>query len=109
MLLLRIELGDTRFRVAGTARPKQVKGEQARTRDGRPVWTVRLTAIEPGRNSAETIWVEVPGDEPELAIDDLVQPVGLIYTPWVNRKGEIVRSFRAEQIVPVDPTSRKAA
>lgn len=108
-MLLKIDTADTRFRVAGTARPKQVRGEQARSRDGRPVWTVRLTAIETGRNSAETIWVEVPGDEPVLTIDDLVQPVGLVYAPWVNRKGEIVRSFRAEQITPVDPVSRKAA
>lgn len=108
-MLLKIETDGTRFRVAGTARPKQVKGEQAQTRDGRLVWTVRLTAIETGRNSAEQIWVEVPGDEPVLTIDDLVQPVGLIYAPWVNRKGEIVRSFRAEQIVPVDSASRKVA
>jgi len=60
-------------------------------------------ALETGRNSAETIWVEVPGDQPELTIDDLVLPVRLIYTPWVNRKGEIVRSFRADQITLADP------
>jgi hypothetical protein len=104
-----IKTDGTRFRVAGTARPKQVRGEQARTRDGRPVWTVRLTAIEAERNSAETIWVEVPGDQPELIIDDLVNPVRLVYTPWVNRKGEIVRAFRADQITPADPATRKSA
>jgi hypothetical protein len=52
---LRIDTNGTRFRVAGTARPKQVKGEQARTLDGTPVWTVRLTAIEADRDTAETI------------------------------------------------------
>jgi hypothetical protein len=109
MLLIKIDTSGTRFRVAGTARPKQVKGEQARTRDGRLVWVVRLTAIEDGRNSAETIWVEVPGDEPVLTIDAQVHPVRLVYTPWVNRKGEIVRSFRADEITPADPAVRKAA
>ena len=104
-----INTDGTRFRVAGTARPKQVRGEQACTRDGRPVWVVWLTGIETGRNSAETIWVEVPGDQPELTIDDLVLPVRLIYTPWVNRKGELVRTFRADQLTPADPASRKSA
>jgi phenolic acid decarboxylase len=108
MLLIKIDTAGTRFRVAGTARPKQVKGEQARMRDGRMVWVVRLTAIEEGRNSAETIWVEVPGDEPVLTIDAQVHPVGLIYTPWVNRKGEIVRCFRADEITPAE-SGRKAA
>lgn len=103
-----IKIDGTRFRVAGTARPKQVQGEQASTRDGRPVWTVRLTAIEAERNTAETIWVEVPGDQPDLTIDDLVIPVCLVYTPRVNRKGEIVRAFRAEAITP-DPSARKTA
>ena len=70
---------------------------------------VRLTAFETGRKSAETIWVEVPGDEPVLTLDDLVQPVGLIYAPWVNRKGEIVRCFRADQVAPAGPASGKAA
>src|ERR1035441_2753022 len=109
VMLTKINTDGNRFRVAGTARPKQVRGEQARTRDGRPVWTVRLTAIEDGRGTAETIWVEVAGDEPVLTVDDLVHPAGLIYTPWVNRKGEIVRSFRADQITPLDSAARKAA
>jgi hypothetical protein len=108
-MLTEIKTDDIRFRVAGTARPKQVRGEQARTRDGRLVWTVRLTAIEDARGSSETIWVEVPGEEPELTIDDLVLPVRLVYAPWVNRKGEIVRSFRADQITPLDQPAKRSA
>jgi len=34
---------------------------------------------------------------------------GLVYAPWVNREHKIVRSFRAEQIVPLDLAARKAA
>src|SRR6266851_3792795 len=106
---LKIDTSEVKFRVGGTAKRKQVKGEDARTPDGRPVWTVRLTAIETERNSSETIWVEVAGDEPKLTIDDLVQVSGLVYAPWVNREHKIVRSFRAEQVTPLDPAVRKAA
>ena len=30
--------------------------------DGRPIWTVRLDAVDPQRETKETIWVEVAGD-----------------------------------------------
>ena len=52
---LKIETDGTRFRVAGPARPKQDykdKERQATTRDGEPIWTVRLDAIEPERGQA---------------------------------------------------------
>ena len=106
---LKIDTSDVKFRVAGIAKAKQVKGEPARTPDGRPVWTVRLTAIEADRNSAETIWVEVAGDEPKLTLDDLVQVHGLTFSPWVNRDHKIVRNFRADQVTSLDQAARKAA
>lgn len=111
---LRIVTSDTKFRVAGMARPKKDHRDksgntQARNLDGAPVWVVRLTAIEADRNSAETIWVEVAGDEPKLTLDDLVQVHGLVFAPWVNRDGKIVRSFRADAVTGVEPASRRAA
>jgi hypothetical protein len=99
-MLLKIDLNGVRFRAGGTAKRKQVKGQDALTQDGRPVWTVRLTATEIDRNTAETIWVEVAGDEPKLTLDDLVQVSGLVYAPWVNRDGKIVRAFRAQTVEP---------
>ena len=30
--------------------------------DGRPIWTVRLDAVDPQRETKETIWVEVAGE-----------------------------------------------
>jgi len=106
---LKIDMSEVRFRAGGAAKAKKMKGEDARTPDGRPIWTVRLTAIETVRETSETIWVEVAGDEPKLTVDDLVQVHGLVYAPWVNREHKIVRSFRAEQITPLDPAVRKAA
>jgi hypothetical protein len=105
---LKIDTSEVRFRVDGTAKPKQVKGEQARTPDGAPIWVVRLDAIETGLNRKETIWVEVAGEEPKLTFDEYVLVHGLVFAPWVNRDNKIMRNFRAEQVVP-DPAARKAA
>ena len=46
---LLIDTSGIQFRVAGPAKPKpdyKDKDRQATTRDGRPIWTVRLDAIE---------------------------------------------------------------
>lgn len=101
---LRIDTSTVRFRVAGTAKPKQVKGAPGVTPDGRPIWVVKLTAMEPDRNTSETIWVEVAGDEPKLTLDDLVQARGLVFAPWISKTDhKIVRSFRADSIEPSGP------
>ena len=62
---LLINTDGIQFRVAGPAKAKpdyKDKERQATTRDGEPIWTVRLDAIEPEREARETIWVEVAGD-----------------------------------------------
>jgi hypothetical protein len=106
---LKIETSTVRFRVAGTAKPKKIKGAPYITPDGRPVWVVRLTAMEPDRNTSETIWVEVAGEEPKLTMDDLVQVHGLTFAPYVGKTDhKIVRNFRADQVIPLDQ-GRKAA
>lgn len=109
---LKIDTSQVKFRAGGAAKAKQVRGEDARTPDGRPVWTLRLTAIDMSteQGSSESIWVEVAGEEPKLTIDDLVEVHGLVYAPWVNKEThKIVRAFRAETITPADPGARKAA
>ena len=74
---------------------------QATTRDGEPVWTVRLDAIEPDREARETIWVEVAGEQPRLTFDGYAVVRGLVFAPWVGRDGKIKRAFRAESVEPV--------
>ena len=108
---LKIDTSEVKFRVAGTAKPKQDprnRDAQYRTPDGAPVWVVRLTAIEADRGTAETIWVEVVGDEPKVTLDDLVQVHGLTFAPWVNRDHKIVRSFRADAVTAPDGARRAA-
>jgi hypothetical protein len=92
-----------RFRVAGTVRPKRKSKdnpEQRLTPDGLPVWQFRLDAIDAGRETKETIWVEVAGDEPKLTFDEFATVSGLTFAPWVGQNGKIVRQFRADSVVP---------
>ena len=108
---LLIETSGIQFRVASAVKERpdfKDKAKQATTRDGLPIWTVRLDAIDNDRETKETIWVEVAGDEPKLTLDELVQVHGLVFAPWVNREHKIVRSFRADMIAAL-AEARKAA
>jgi hypothetical protein len=108
----RIDTSEIKFRVASTARPaakSRTDQTQKTTPDGQPIWTVRLTAIDTGSNSSETIWVEVAGEEPKLTLDELALVRGLVFAPWVNKKGEIVRSFRADFITVLADARRAPA
>ena len=90
--------------MAGVARPRpdfKDKDRQATSRDGRPIWTVRLDAIDAGRETKETIWVEVAGDEPKLTFDGFAAVRGLVFAPWVGRDNKIRRAFRADAVEPI--------
>src|SRR5271169_6889332 len=84
--IMRLELktDGVQFRVASPAKPKQDykdKERQATTRDGEPIWTVRLDAIDHDRETKETIWVEVAGEQPRLTFDDFALVRGLVFAP----------------------------
>ena len=98
---LLIETKGVQFRVAGVAKPRpdyKDKSQQAATQDGRPIWTVRLDAIDAERETKETIFVEVAGDEPKLTFDGYAVVRGLVYAPWVGKDGKINRAFRADAV-----------
>src|SRR5450755_2158818 len=99
-----VDTSGIQFRVAGAARPRpdfKDKERQATSRDGRPIWQLRLDAIDNERETKETIWVEVAGDEPKLTFDGFAEVRGLVFAPWVGRDGKIRRSFRADAVEPV--------
>src|ERR1700685_1781206 len=101
---LLIDTSGIQFRVAGVARPRpdyKDKERQATSRDGLPIWTVRLDAIDAERETQETIWGEVAGDEPKLTFDGFAQVRGLVFAPWVGRDNKIRRAFRADAVEPV--------
>jgi hypothetical protein len=103
---LLINTNGIQFRVAGMPKPRphyKDKDQQATTQDGRKIWTVRLDAIDTERETKETIWVEVAGDEPKLTFDGFAQVSGLVFAPWVGRDNKIRRAFRAEVVEPVVP------
>jgi hypothetical protein len=109
---LEISTSGYQFRVAGTAKPRpdyKDKTKQATTRDGAPIWTVRLDAIDAGRETRETIWVEVAGDEPKLTFEGYAQVHGLVFAPWVGRDGKIKRAFRADTITALAEARRTPA
>ena len=100
---LLIDTSGVQFRVAGApkARPDfKDKYRQAVTRDGVPIWTVRLDAIEPDRETKETIWVEVAGEQPRVTFDGYAVVRGLVFAPWVGRDSKIKRAFRADAVEP---------
>ena len=103
---LLIDASGVQFRVVGAAKPRpdfKDKDRQATTRDGEPIWTVRLDAIEPDRETKETIWVEVAGEQPRLTFDGFAEVRGLVFAPWVGRDGKIRRAFRADSVEPAQP------
>ena len=98
---LLIDTKGVQFRVAGVAKPRpdfKDKERQAHTQDGRPIWTVRLDAVDAERETKETIFVEVAGDEPKLTFDGFAQVSGLVFAPWVGRDNKIKRAFRADAV-----------
>ena len=100
---LLIDTSKVQFRVSGPVRSRpdfKDKEKQATTRDGLPIWTVRLDAIEPERETKETIWVEVAGEQPNVTFDGYAVVRGLVFAPWVGRDGKIKRSFRADAVEP---------
>jgi hypothetical protein len=108
---LRIDTSTVKFRVGGPARPRmesRANQVQKMTPDGRPIWTVRLFAIDTQAGTTEQLWVEVAGEQPQLIVDEVATVQGLVYAPWVNNKKEIVRAFRADSIT-IDATARRAA
>lgn len=98
---LLIDTKGVQFRVAGVAKPRpdyKDRERQARTQDGRLIWTVRLDAVDNQRQTKETIFVEVAGDEPRLTFDGFAMVRELVYAPWVGKDGKIKRAFRATAI-----------
>jgi hypothetical protein len=103
---LLIDTSGIQFRVAGMPKERpdfKDKDKQATTRDGLLIWTVRLDAIDTVRETKETIWVEVAGDEPKLTFDGFAVVRGLVFAPWVGRDSKIKRAFRAEAVEPANP------
>jgi hypothetical protein len=118
---LKIDTSTVKFRVAGVARPRQVSKNdktQKTTPDSdgrRPIWSVRLIAIDTEVNTTEQIFVDVAGDMPQLVVDEIATVRNLTYAPWASvqlvdgkQKGVIMRAFRADSVT-LDASGRRSA
>lgn len=105
---LRIDTSKVRFQVASLPQPRTESRKnktQKMTPDKRPIWVVKLNAIDMGagqNGSMEEIWVETAGPRPELEFAGDAAVDGLTYTPWIGGKDtpdpKIMRAFRADSI-----------
>ena len=79
--------------------------------DGRAAdCTVRLDGgPRRARETRETIWVEVAGDEPRLTLEGYAQVHGLVFAPWVGRDGKIKRAFRADAVTALADVRKVSA
>jgi hypothetical protein len=91
------------FVCVSAPRPKLVSqetGEVKVDRDGKPVFTVGLSAAD-GMGRVELVNVSVTGDQDGVTIGQIVTPVGLVAFPWEQYIGGEKRwgvAYRAEKI-----------
>jgi hypothetical protein len=120
-MLQTLDIASLRFRVMGFG-PRKVSRNDDRQKmtpasdGGRPIWSVRLLAIDETRNSTRQIFVEVAGDMPQLVVDQLATVHDLRYVPWAaveivdgKPRGKIMDAYRAASIVMADASKAHAA
>jgi hypothetical protein len=118
---LKIDITTVKFRVAGQARPRQVSKHDPSQKttppsDGsRPIWSVRLIAIDTQAGTTEQIFVDVAGDMPQLSVDEIATVHNLTFAPWAaveyvdgKPKGKVMRSYRADAVT-LESSGRRAA
>ena len=108
MMRLEIKTDGLRFRVAGTARPRpdyKDKDKQAVMRDGRPIWTVRLNAVDTSteHGSSESIWVEVAGDEPRSLLQPGIRAGQRSYLTGLENRRQVAERYRSAVRAPGGP------
>ncbi len=117
----KIDISTVKFRVAGVG-PRQVSKNDKTQKttppsDGRrPIWSVRLLAIDTEAGTTEQLFVEVAGDMPQLVVDEIATVVNLTYVPWAavefidnKPKGKIMRAYRADAVTLESSARRPAA
>lgn len=121
----KIDTSNVRFRVAGVGPRTRSRLDKTQKMTGdrdpkgnRPIWSVRLYAIDDERQSSEQIFVEVAGPEPQLVIDGMAVVENLTYEPWAAAEhdaaknkwvGKVMRAYRADSVVMADASARRSA
>jgi len=100
-----VDVSALTFVCVSAPRPKLVSqetGEVKVDRNGRPVFTIGLSAAD-ASGRVELLNVAIPGDQDGVTIGQLVTPVGLVAFPWEQDIGGAKRwgiAYRADKITP---------
>ncbi|MEV6524672.1 hypothetical protein AB0M43_22205 [Longispora sp. NPDC051575] len=79
---------------------------QRRDRDGRPMWSVQVVAMQAGEG-ASVISVTVAGEMPKVNLGQTVTLASFEAMPW-NQNGKHGVAYRATEIKPLAGPSGKA-
>ena len=72
-------------------------GKQKVDREGRPMWTTQVMALD--ETGGEVLAISVAGAVPQVTVGQVVKPVGLEAIPW-NNNGKHGVAFRAVELRP---------
>lgn len=98
---LLVDTSKVQFQVSREATEK-LDGDkrQKRNRDGAPMWTVQLIALDP--MGADVINVSIAGEKPVVTVGQPVTPVELEALPW-NTNGKHGVAYRAIELKKLTP------
>jgi hypothetical protein len=94
---LYVDTSKVTFMVNKPSEPKNDQDGKQRHRkeDGRPMWTVQVTALD--ETGGEVIAITVAGEKPEFTVGQMVNPVGLQAIPW-STNGRSGVAWRADEV-----------
>ena len=96
---LTIDIAGVQCQVTRNPEPKlDQNGKQKIDREGRPMWTTQVMALD--ETGGEVIAISVAGMTPNVTVGQMVRPVGLEAIPW-NNNGKHGVAYRAVELKPV--------
>jgi hypothetical protein len=97
---LSIDTSGVQCQVTRNPEPKlDQNGKQKIDREGRPMWTTQVLALD--ETGGEVLAISVAGMTPSVTVGQMVKPVGLEAIPW-NNNGKHGVAFRAVELKPVN-------
>ncbi len=96
---LGIDTSGVQFTVTRNTEQKlDQNGKQKVDREGRPMWTTQVTALD--ETGGEILAISVAGITPSVTVGQVVKPVGLEAIPW-NNNGKHGVAYRAVELKAV--------
>ena len=103
---MRLTIDTTGVSCQVTRNPEQKldqNGKQKIDREGRPMWTTQVIALD--ATGGEVLAITVAGAVPSVTVGQVVKPVGLEAIPW-NNNGKHGVAFRAVELKAVTGSTK---